>query len=98
MQPPNLNIKKFYDESTFYVYDKKHVLYIAFVGKYFGLFIFKYGLSRDMFRREYNEHRKQFTVFEVVLIIECDNCEAVETLFEKELKMRHLHQELVING
>jgi len=34
-----------------------------------------------MFRREYNEHRKQFDRFEVVFIGECINCEDIESLY-----------------
>ncbi len=49
-----------------------------------------------MFRREYEEHRKQFEKFKVVLIIECDNCIAVEKLFKKELKLRNLNRAMTI--
>lgn len=98
MQPVKMNIKIFYDDAMFSDFDKKAVLYIAFVGKYKGEFIFKYGLTRDVFRREYDEHRKQFEKFQVVFIGECDNCEEVETLFEKELKLRYLWRNLMINN
>ena len=97
MQPKNLKITKFYDSNTFHKFDKVPVVYIAFVGKYEGIYVFKYGISRDMFRREYKEHRKQFTKFDVVFIEECQNCEVVEDLFEKDMKLRNLHREIVIN-
>jgi prophage antirepressor-like protein len=98
MQPKKLIITKFYDVAIFSDYDNKAVVYIAYVGKYKGEYIFKYGLSRDMFRREYKEHRKIFDLFQVVFIGETDNCEEIETLFEKELKIRYLHRELTIGG
>jgi prophage antirepressor-like protein len=98
MQPKNLKIDYFYDKATFSNYDKQAVLYIGYVGKYKGEYIFKYGLSRDMFRRDYKEHRKSFNSFKVIFIGKCDNCEFVESLFEKELKLRNLHRELEING
>jgi prophage antirepressor-like protein len=98
MQPKKIQIEHFYDRTTFSQYDKMAVIYIAFIGKYKGEYLFKFGLSRDMFRREYKEHRKQFEQFKVVFIGKCDNCEFVEDLFKKELKLRHLHRELVINN
>ena len=96
-QPEKLKIDFFYDESTFSDYDKQAVLYLGYVGKYKGEYIFKYGLSRDMFRRDYKEHRKTFDRFKVIFIGKCDNCELVESLFGKELKLRYVHRELVIN-
>lgn len=49
-----------------------------------------------MFQREYEQHRKQFEKFKVVLIIECDNCIVVEKLFKKEIKLRNLNRSLII--
>jgi prophage antirepressor-like protein len=98
MQPNKLNIKNFYNDNAFHKFDKLPVLYIAFIGRYDGLYLFKYGLSRDFYRREFKEHHKQFSKFEVVFIEECYNCEIVEELFEKDMITRNLHQEIIING
>lgn len=98
MQPSKLTIKFFYDDATFSNYDKKAVIYIAYVGKYKGEYIFKFGLSRNMFRREYKEHRRQFEKFQIVYIGETDNCEEIESLFQNELKIRYLFRELMIKG
>jgi len=45
MQPEKVTINHFYNDSTFADYDQKPVLYIAYVGKYKGLHVFKYGIS-----------------------------------------------------
>jgi prophage antirepressor-like protein len=97
MQPKELVFDSIYDKSTFSNYDKLSVIYIAYVGKRRGEHLFKYGYSLYMFRKDYNNYRKMFNGFEVVFIKECDNCEQVEDLFEKELESRHLHREHMIN-
>lgn len=96
MQPKNLDLKFFYDENTISDFDGKAVLYIAHVGRYDGIYYFKYGLSRSIYQREYKQHRKQFETFKLLFIGECDNCEKVEELFEHELKVRKLHFGLTI--
>jgi len=98
MQPDKITIKNFYDTNSFSIFDNKAILYIAYVGKYKGEHIFKFGLTRDLFQREYDKHRKQFELFKVVFIGECDNCEKIEKKFKKELKMRCISRNLIIKG
>ena len=97
MQPKTLDIKDFYESETFSDYDKIAVVYIAYVGKIKGEHIFKYGWSKDAFRREYKEHRKKFDTYQVVLIAGCENCIDVEALFKKELLLRNLYRSMNIN-
>ena len=92
MQPKKINIKLFYDNNAISYFYGKAVVYIAYIGKYNGEFIFKYGLSRKMFQRDYKEHSKRFDKFQVVLIEETDNCEQIESLFEEDLKVFKLHR------
>jgi prophage antirepressor-like protein/ribosomal protein L7/L12 len=96
MQPKDLKINFFYDSSTFSEYDKVAVLYIGYIGFHGKEHLFKFGLSRDMFRRDYKEHRKRIGRFKVVFIGKCDNCEAVEELFKKELRLRNVDREKII--
>jgi prophage antirepressor-like protein len=98
MQPKDFQIKLFYDDNNFASYDKKRVLYIAYVGKYKCEHIFKFGISADMFSREYIKHRKQFEKFDLVLLVECDNNVNVEKLFKKEIKLRNLNRQCTIRG
>lgn len=98
MKSKKLKIEELYDSKMLSSYDKKAVIYVGYIGVHANEHIFKYGLSRDMFRREYNEHRKTFEEFKIIYIEECDNCESVEKLFKKELKIKNLHRELTINN
>lgn len=98
MQPRKLEFQILYDETSFSKYDAKAVLYMAYVGKIKGIHYFKFGFSRNMFRREFNEHRKNFDVFKIVFIAECDNCEKVEALFKKEIQIRNLNYTLTIRN
>ena len=51
-----------------------------------------------MFNRDYEQHSKNFDKFKAVLIIETDNCEQIEELFEQDIKVYQLHRVQTING
>ena len=91
------NIKSFYDITQITSYYGKAVIYIAFIGKVKGEYMFKYGLSRKMFERDYKQHSKFFDDFKVMYIGETDNCEYIETVLENDLKMFALHRVCKIN-
>ena len=91
------NIKSFYDITQITSYYGKAVIYIAYIGKVEGEYMFKYGLSRKMFERDYKQHSKFFDDFKVMYIGETDNCEYIETVLENDLKMFALHRVCKIN-
>ena len=91
------NIKSFYDITQITSYYGKAVIYIAYIGKVKGEYMFKYGLSRKMFERDYKQHSKFFDDFNVMYIGETDNCEYIETVLENDLKMFALHRVCKIN-
>ena len=91
-QSKELKISSFYSEVLVSNFYEKAVVYIGYIGKINGSFFFKYGLSRHMFERDYEQHSKKFSVFEIVFIGETDNCERIELLFEQELKTLKLYR------
>ena len=97
-KPADIVIPRFYDNALISAFHDLAVLYIGYIGIHRGEHIFKYGLSRRMFSRDYDEHRKLFDLFEVAHIIKCDNCEEVEKLFEHELKVRNVYRAIPIKG
>jgi prophage antirepressor-like protein len=66
MQPDKINIKFFYDDAALSDYDKLACMYIAYVGKYKNIYIFKYGLTRNIFSRDFVQHRKSFDQFTII--------------------------------
>lgn len=102
IQPKILHIKSFYDTDAISSFYMKSVLYIGYVGwikvKFGYEHIFKYGLSRNSFKRLHKDHIKTFGKFDVVYIGECHNCDHVETLFENDMVVRKLHRSLTFNG
>ena len=98
MQPASIDIRLFYEMNTISTFFQKAVLYIGYVGQVNGEFIFKYGLSRNMFKRDFEQHSKHFAKFKVVFIGETDNCEQIEKLFENDVKTFNLYRQLTING
>lgn len=96
MQPKKLDIKSYYDDGLISKFDGKSVLYIGYIGVRKGVHMFKFGLSRKMFLRDYKQHRKTYGKFELLYVEECDNCQYIEELFKKELRARNLERNLII--
>ena len=97
IQPKSINVKLFYEMTAISNFFRKAVMYIAYVGKINGEYVFKYGLSRKMFERDYEQHSKHFDKFKVVFIGETDNCEQIENLFDNDLKIYNLHRHRLFN-
>ncbi|NBO23289.1 hypothetical protein EBU94_08135 [bacterium] len=83
----------FYNYDDLYKYDNKNVIYIAYVGNYKNEPLFKYGISNEIYRREYQEHRKKFSTFDLLYVRVSDNNRMIESLFEKELRVKNLYRE-----
>ena len=91
--------KLFYKSSSIARYDCKNVIYLAYVGVYNNTETFKYGKSSNVYNREMTSHRKNFhPCFEMRGIFETNYKDHVETLLEKELKIRDMHRVMDING
>jgi hypothetical protein len=91
-------LHSFYNTHTLGKFDNKNVVYLAYVGRYNDLDIFKYGKSSNVYQREMTSHRKHFDTFEMYNIYLTNHKDHVETQLEKELKLRNMHLELVINN
>jgi prophage antirepressor-like protein len=98
IQDNKTQYKSLYTDKMITDYEKKNVVYIAYVGNYNNEEIFKYGISGDIFNREYKQHRKLFDKFEMILIEETDNNATIETMFGKNLKILNLHRQLTVNN
>lgn len=81
----------FYDDHDLYEYDGCNVCYIAYIGVHDNLPLFKYGISFDYYRREYQEHRKLFDTFQLLYLRHADNNHTVESLFTKECKSKDVY-------
>lgn len=90
--------KSFYKTNDLFKFHNKNVVYLAYVGKHNNKDIFKYGVSCNIYQREYTQHRKQFTDFQMCWIKRTCNMARAEDLFEKELKIRDLHRTMVIKN
>jgi len=78
-----IEYKSVYDDKMITEFDNKNVVYIAHIGTYNNEVLFKFGLSKNVFRRDYNEHQRDFEYFNMILIEETDNNNIVEELFLK---------------
>ncbi len=88
----------FWDENSIFDYDNKDVNYLAFIGFFDGVPIYKYGKSKQIYTREFKQHQKFFNVFEMVHIELSNNMTVVEIEFKKELKSKNLLRTIEING
>jgi|UniRef100_A0A6C0BGT1 hypothetical protein len=86
----------FYKTNDAFKFARQNVVYVAYVGKYNNQDYFKYGVSTNIFQREYEQHRKNFDHFEMCLVKKAYNMYQAEDYLEKELKLRNLHRHLEI--
>jgi len=71
---------------------------MAFIGVHDGLPLFKYGITFDYYRREYQEHRKTFDTFQLVYLRQTDNNHVIEGLFTKECKSKDVYVQREFKG
>ena len=98
---PKKTIKSFYDDHMITPFIGKNVLYIGTTGDIIEkdtIFANKYGLSSRVIDRDFKEHQKTFTNFNMLYIKECDNNDLVEKLFENELKAKNLWRSFKIKN
>jgi len=84
----------FYQENDLFKYNDCNVCYIAHIGIYNQEPLFKFGITFDYHRREYQEHRKSFPIFELVYLRRTDNNRIVEDIFKKECLCKNLYRKL----
>ncbi len=77
-------------------YHKRNVLYIGYIGIHNGEQIFKFGKSKNIKRRDIDEHKKDYHMFELVHLRICDNKDQVEDLFRFELQCKKVHRILKV--
>ncbi len=91
-----------YDEELFWNdnqindFNKKNVIYIAFIGIFNNERVYKFGKSEQIYTREFKQHQKFFDIFKMRYVIECDNMNFVEKEFKKFLKSINLLKNLEI--
>ena len=58
--------KSFYDDNMLSDWNNRSCEYLAYIGKFDGRYLLKFGESTDFPRRELVEHRKTFNTFNVI--------------------------------
>lgn len=82
----------FFSDNFMWQYEGKRVVYLGYVGidKDTGNTIYKYGITRDAVRRDFEELSKVFEDYRMIYVRECIDNDVVEKLIKKELKFRKL--------
>jgi hypothetical protein len=94
-----ININElFWNENSISDYNNKNVVYLAFIGYINGIAYYKLGMSKQIYTREFEQHKKTFDTFIMIHIELCDNMMVVENEFKLELKSKNLLRTLEING
>jgi len=62
--------KNFYDDNLLSDYKNKLAVYLAYIGKYKGKHILKFGKTNDFVERDLEQHRKMYKKFNVIKIWE----------------------------
>jgi len=70
--------KNFYDDNMLSDFANKNAIYLAYIGKYKGKHILKYGKTKDFATRDLDQHRKMFKKFNVIKVWETLACDHAE--------------------
>ena len=87
----------FYDTEDLFEYQNQNVFYVAYIGAPQNEPLFKFGISFDYYRREYKEHKKTFSTFDLIYLRRTDNNRQIEDLFKKECHAKEIYRKLEIN-
>jgi translation elongation factor EF-1beta len=91
--------KSFFENNDISKYDKKNVIYIGTIGYYMHEFLLKFGKTSDVIKRTGSEHKYTFgDQFKVLFVIETDNKDKVEKIFEKYIASKELDVVLNFKG
>jgi prophage antirepressor-like protein len=88
----------FYDKEDLFEYQNQNVFYVAYIGVHHDEPLFKFGISFDYYRREFNEHKKIYQTFDLLYLRRSDNNRTVEELFKKECQIKELYRKIEIQG
>jgi prophage antirepressor-like protein len=90
LPPTGIDIKElnksFYDDNYLSDYANKNAIYLAYIGKYKGKYILKYGKTKDFATRDLEQHRKTFNKFNVLKVWETLACDHVEDKIKTDIK------------
>ena len=78
-------------------FDNKNVFYIGYIGRHDGIDLYKYGISKNVFKRHFYQHKNNFETFQPIFIREATNSSDIETMFKREIKARNLDVEIKAN-
>jgi len=90
LQPTGIQIeeltKNFYDDNTIMSYKNRNAIYLAYIGKYNGVHILKFGKTKDFINIRENQHAKTYKIFNVLKIWETLACDHAEDNIKTEFK------------
>lgn len=84
--------KSFYDDEYLSNYKNKLAVYLAYIGKYKGKHILKFGKSNDFVKRDLDQHRKMYKKFNVIKIWET----LANDLVEENIKTNFASKQMLI--
>jgi hypothetical protein len=93
------DIESFYKDNNIYEFIGLNVVYIGVIGKYDGGYLLKFSLSKKIFEREYNQHKKVFgEQFKIIFVVQSDNNIVIEELFKKTIKSKKINIKINFSG
>jgi hypothetical protein len=95
--PINMD-KFFWDDNLISNFNYKCVIYLAYIGIIDGIYVFKYGVTKQVDIREFKQHKSTFEFFQMVHIEVCDNMYFVESQLQKVLESKCLLRKIMINN
>lgn len=78
--------KNFYDDNTIMSYKDRNAIYLAYIGKYKGIHILKFGKTKDFINIREKQHVKTYKLFNVLKIWETLACDHAEDNIKTEFR------------
>lgn len=92
-------LTSFYNENDISDFNDMNVDYIGVIGFYNNEILMKYGMSGDVYRREFKEHKNTYgEQFKIIFVGISDNNKKVEDKFKMNIKSKNLDVMLPFKG
>lgn len=92
-----IKYESIYQNKNITDFDNKNTFYVSYIGIHNDEHMYKFGVTKRMFERDYYEHRKMFDTFDLIFLQEAINSNDVEHSFKKELKVRNINRIMSFN-
>lgn len=80
-----------YESTDLHKFINKPTFYLGYIGKHEGKKLVKFGISQNIYKRDFKEHKKKFPMFELKYLRVTDNNKNIELLFKESMDVKGIY-------